>query len=180
MLQRIKNTCKQSLIVIILSTISLILPSCKHKTEQPSKKQSQQLAQGPSPYARLVNNDKERTRLWKAAIDSGNCNAYNKIAIAYLMTYKEVDLYYYSLIMANKYHCPEAYRNMNAILTHEASAGDIVMLSTDADTKNLANYYLFKAMELGSEQARNDIELEFGKGKHLPSSSFFLKKIMAH
>ncbi|MEO3404622.1 hypothetical protein AAFN85_12015 [Mucilaginibacter sp. CAU 1740] len=176
----IKTILKKKIIGILLPSI-ISITACSHKkTEVQTTNTQKQLAEGPTPYARLVNNEKERTRLWRAAIDSGDCNAYNKIAIAYLMTYKEVDLYYYSLIMANKYHCPEAYRNMNAILTHEASAGDIVMLSNDADTKNLANYYLFKAMELGSEQARNDIELEFGKGKHLPNSSFFLKKIMAH
>ncbi len=82
--------------------------------------------------------------------------------------------------MANKYHCPEAYRNMNAILTNEAYArGDGVMLfSNDQDTKNLALYYLFKAKELGSTLAKHDIELEFGKDKPIPNSSFFLKQLM--
>ena len=143
-----------------------------------NKKDKEQFVTEVPFYKKLVNNKKERTRLWKAAIDSGDCNAYNKIAFAYLMTYRDVDLYYYSLIMANKYHCPEAYYNMSAILTNETSAGDIILLSNDKDTKNLAHYYLFKAKELGSSSAQFSIDVEFGKGKPMPKSSFFLKQLM--
>ena len=132
----------------------------------------------PSLYHDLVNDEKARTRLWKAAIDSGDCEAYGKIGTAYLMTYREVDLYYYSLIMANKYHCPEAYFNMYAVLTTQTSPGDMVLLSNDKDTKNLALYYLFKAGELGFKNAKSLIELRFGKGKSVPNSSFFLKQLM--
>jgi uncharacterized lipoprotein NlpE involved in copper resistance len=165
---------KKAIILLTISLVMLMFFSCNNKKEK-----QQFVAEVPS-YSKLANDEKERTRLWKAAIDSGNCDAYNKIAIAYLMTYKEVDLYYYSLIMANKYHCPEAYRNLSSILTHEASTGDMVILSDDKDTKNLALYYLFKAKELGSAQAKNGIELEFGKGKRVPNSSFFLKQLMTN
>jgi hypothetical protein len=172
---------KKLITLFSISLFVLMFISCNHKQEKEQhKKKKEQVVTGGSRYIDLVNNEKERTRLWKAAIDSGDCFAYNKIALAYLMTYREVDLYYYSLIMANKYHCPEAYRTLNSILTHEAYAsGDRVMLfSNDRNTKNLAFYYLFKAKELGSSQAKNDIELEFGKGKSVPNSSFFLKKLM--
>ena len=64
-------------------------------------------------------------------------------------------------------------------MTHEASpGGDPVVLSNDKDTKNLALYYLFKAKELGSELAKHDIELEFGKSASALNSSYFLKKLM--
>ncbi len=172
---------KKVITLLSVSLVILIFLSCDNKKEKKQNKlEEEQGVSMNSRYTNLVNNEKERTRLWKAAIDSGDCYAYNKIAIAYLMTYREVDLYYYSLIMANKYHCPEAYDNMYTILTHEAYAsGDgIDMLSNDEDTKNLALYYLFKAKELGSEGAKNSIELEFGKGKSVPNSSYFLKKLM--
>lgn len=145
-----------------------------------NKKEKEKAVIGSARYIDLANNEKERTRLWKAAIDSGDLHAYNKIANAYLMTYKEVELYYYSLIMANKYHSADAYLYLYTVLTHEASTGDIVILSHDKDTKNLAYYYLFRAKELGSIDARHVIELEFGKGKPVPGSSFFLKQLMNH
>jgi|SRR6185503_12531872 len=157
----------------------LIFVSCNNKGGGKQKKEKEQIVTGVPYYKTLVNNEKERTRLWKAAIDSGDFRAYNKIAIAYFMSYRSTDLYYYSLIMANKYHCPEAYYNMHMVLTTQTSTGDMVLLSKDKDTKNLALYYLFKAKELGFKQAKRDIELEFGKGKSRTTSSFFLKQLMS-
>jgi len=158
----------------------LMLLSCDNKKVKETKKAEKEKAAAEIPfYRKLASNEKERTRLWKAAIDSGNVEAYNKIAFAYLMTDKEVDLYYYSLIMANKHHCADAYLYLYTILTHEASTGDMVILSDDKDTKNLSLYYLFKAKELGSKDAEHSIELAFGKGKFVPNSSFFLKKMMS-
>lgn len=161
-------------VITLFTTILLILIflSCNNKKE---KKQS---VTGVSYFTKLMNNEKERTRLWKAAIDSGDFRAYNKIAITYLMSDRKIDLYYYSLIMANKYHCPEAYYNMYIVLTHQASTADMELLSNDKDTKNLALYYLFRASELGFTDAKEIIELKFGKGKSLANSSFFLKQLM--
>lgn len=163
---------KKIITMLTISLVMLIFLSCNNKKEK-----QKYLVEEPS-FRKLANDEKERTRLWKAAIDSGNVQAYNKIAIAYLMTYREVDLYYYSLIMANKYHCADAYLYLHTILTHEASTGDMIILSDDKDTKNLALYYLFKAKELGSDDAKHSIELKFGKGKPLPNSSFFLKQLV--
>ena len=167
-------------VITLFTTILLILIflSCNDKNGEKQKKEKEQFVIGVPSFTKLVNNEKERTRLWKAAIDSGDFRAYNKIAIAYLMSYRETDVYYYSLIMANKYHCPEAYYNMYIVLTHQASTGDMVLLSNDKDTKNLALYYLFRASELGFTDAKGIIALDFGKGKSLPNSSFFLKQLM--
>ncbi len=159
--------------------IMLMFLSCNNKKEKEQiQKDKYKGVINPSLYRDLVKDEKARTRLWKAAIDSGDCKAYGKIATAYIMTYHEVDTYYYSLIMANKYHCPEAYLTMYTILTHEASTGDMIILSKDKDTKNLALYYLLKAKELGSDEAQLTIDAEFGKGKHVPNSSFFLKQLL--
>lgn len=156
----------------------LIFLSCNNKKEEKQEKEKEQIEGEVPSFRKLVNNKKERTRLWEAAIDSGDFKAYNKIAISYLMAEREVDVYYYSLIMANKYHCPEAYYNMHLILTHHASTSDMTLLSNDKDTKNLALYYLFKAKELGFKQAKDNVEFDFGKGRSVPNSSFFLKKLM--
>ncbi|HWZ13812.1 MAG TPA: hypothetical protein VNW95_01140 [Mucilaginibacter sp.] len=167
-------------VITLFTTILLVLIflSCNNKEGGKQKKEKEQIVTGVPEYTKLVNNEKERTRLWKAAIDSGDFRAYNKIAVAYFMSYRSIDLYYYSLIMANKYHCPEAYYNLHMVLTTQTSTGDMVLLSKDKDTKSLALYYLFKASELGSIKAKDDIELEFGKGKSLANSSFFLKQLM--
>jgi hypothetical protein len=175
-----QNGNRMKNVITLFTTILLILIflSCNNKKGGKQKKEKEQFVIGVPYYTKLVNNKKERTRLWKAAIDSGDFRAYNKIAIAYLMSDRKIDVYYYSLIMANKYHCPEAYYNMYFILTHWASAADMELLSNDKDTKNLALYYLFRASELGFTQAKGIIELEFGKGKSLKNSSFFLKQLM--
>ena len=169
---------KKVIIQLTISLVMLIFLSCNDKKAQQKKKEEQQFVVTVPFYRKLADDKKERTRLWKAAIDSGNVQAYNKVAFAYLMTYREVDLYYYSLMMANKYHCADAYLYLYTILTHEASPGDMVILSNDKDTKNLALYYLLKAKELGSDDAKHTIESTFGKGKPVPRSSFFLKKLM--
>jgi hypothetical protein len=127
-------------------------------------------------YVKLLNNPKETTRLRKAAIDSGDFRAYNKLATPYLLKERTLDLYYYSLIMANKWHCPEAYYNLCTILQHPVPTNEMDLLSDDKDTKNLALYYLCKAKELGWRQS--EVEQEFGKGKHVPNSSFFLRQLM--
>ncbi len=159
--------------------VMLMFLSCNNKKEKEQiKKDKYQGVIDSSPYKKLVNNEKASTRLWKAAIDSGDCKAYSKIAVAYIMTNRAVELYYYSLIMANKYHCADAYLTMFTILTHEAFTDGMEILSDDKDTKNLAFYYLFKARELGSTEAQISIDEEFGKGKPVPNSSFFLKQLM--
>ena len=171
--------------LLSVTLILLMFLSCNNKKEKEQVKMEKEQVKkdkyagviNPSLYRDLANNEKARTRLWKAAIDSGDCNAYGKIATAYIMTHREVDTYYYSLIMANKYHCPEAYLTMYTILINEASTGDMVILSKDKDTKNLALYYLFRARELGSTQAQFSIE-SLGKKESLKNASFFLMQLM--
>lgn len=175
---------KKIIVLLSINLVVLFSISCNQKkgkeqdlkTNEEIKKKDEQGVSASAQVKDLVGNEKERTRLWKAAIDSGNRRAYNKIANAYLMAYQESTLYYYSLIMANKYHYPEAYLYMNDVLTHEASTGDLVIISDDQATQNLALYYLFKARELGSKDAKESIERNLGKEKSLLNSSYFLKK----
>lgn len=175
---------KKLITLFSISLFVLMFISCNQKKEKGQdlkkneqiKKEDERGVSASAQVEDLVANEKERTRLWKAAIDSGNRRAYNKIANAYLMGYQESALYYYSLIMANKYHYPEAYLYMNDVLTHEASTGDLVIISHDEATQNLALYYLFKARELGSIDAKESIERNLGKEKALLNSSYFLKK----
>ena len=130
-------------------------------------------------YIKPLNNKNETTRLWKLAIDSGDFDAYNKLATPYLIEDRNLtELYYYSMIMANKYHCPEAYYTLWIILEHSVSTREMELLNDDKDTKNMALYYLFRAKELGFSHAEVEIEQKFGKGKPVHNSSFFLKQLM--
>ena len=164
---------KKVIALLSVTLFILISFSCNHKQKQkPAETEV-------SSFFKPLNNEKERTRLLKLAIDSGNFNAYNKLATPYLIADRNItELYYYSLIMANKYHCPEAYYNLSTILEHPVSTRDMELLSNDKDTKNMALYYLFKANELGFTNAKFDIEQMYGKGKPVPNSSFFLKQLM--
>lgn len=167
-------------VITLFTTILfvLIFLSCNNKRQEKQKKEKEQFEIAVPEFKTLVHNEKERSRLWKAAIDSGDFRAYNKIAIAYFMSYRSTELYYYSLIMANKYHCPEAYLNMSMVLSTQAFTGDMVLLSNDKDTKNLSLYYLFRARELGSTHAKDIIRLKFSKDTVSKNSSFFLKQLM--
>ncbi len=169
---------KKVISVLSVTLFITIFFSCSNKDQKkPFKEKNLPKIDVPF-YTILMNNEKERTRLWKLAIDSGDFNAYNKLATPYLIADRDViQLYYYSLIMANKYHCPEAYYNLCTILEHPVSTREMEVLSNDKDTKNLALYYLFKAKELGFKQAKFDVEVKFGKGKSVPNSSFFLKQL---
>jgi len=178
---------KTALLSAILFLLTLLSCNNEKQKENITKKQSQIKPDkykgmiNPSLYRDLANDDKASARFWRAALDSGDCKAYSKIAVAYIMSYREVDLYYYSLIMANKYHCADAYLTMYTILTHEASpSGGMTVISNDKDTKNLALYYLFKAKELGSSEAKALIESELNKAESSKKSSFFLKQLITH
>jgi len=170
---------KKVITLFSISLVALIFLACNNKKEKEQNKRDREQGVIGVPYfTKLVNNEKERTRLWKAAIGSGDFRAYNKISVAYIMSDLNVELYYYSLIMANKYHCPEAYYDMYVILTHHVSTTEMDLISNDKDTKNLAFYYLFRASELGFTDAKETIKWTFGKGKSQANSSFYLKQLM--
>ena len=170
---------KKVIVLLSATLFMLMFFSCNNKKEKKPLKEKNQREIAVPYYTKLLNNEKERTRLWKLAIDSGNFNAYSELATSYLIADRDLaELYYYSLIMANKYHCPQAYLNLSTILEHPVDTRDMELLSNDKDTKIMAHYYLFKAKELGSSQAKFDIEVKFGKGKSVPTSSFFLKQLM--
>ncbi|MNT70484.1 hypothetical protein D3C72_2088800 [compost metagenome] len=102
--------------------------------------------------------------------------AYANISNAYLMHTKIYELYYYSLIMANKYKCPQAYYHLFIIMNDKVSIDGLTLYSNDETTKNMSLYYLLRAKELGYTQAQYEIDEVFGENKHVPPSSYYLKK----
>ncbi len=63
-------------------------------------------------HTKLMLDKEETNKLWKKTIDEGDFKAYAYISNAYLMNTQIYELYYYSLIMANKYKCPQAYYHL--------------------------------------------------------------------
>jgi hypothetical protein len=144
--------------------------SCKNE------KKKQFVAEIPY-HTKLISNKEETFKLWKKAIDDGDFEAYNEISNAYLLESQIYELYYFSLIMANKYKCPEAYYHLFIVMDHRGTINGLNLYSNDETTKNMSLYYLLRSKELGYTRAQFEIDEVFGKGKPTPVSSYYLKKI---
>ncbi|UIR57319.1 hypothetical protein LZQ00_05755 [Sphingobacterium sp. SRCM116780] len=153
---------------------SLMVLSC-HNT---SKSENTKLVDLPWKDQELPK--EEVDSLWRKAINDGDFGAYNNISNNYLLRLKNYELYYYSLLMANKYQCPEAYEHLYFILTTGATVNGVNMISSDSITKNQAIFYLLKAHELGYEGAKSSIHEIFGDSILPPKSDVYLKKIQGN
>lgn len=129
-----------------------------------------------STQTKLMSSKEATIKLWKKAIGEGDFNAYNEISNAYILESKIYELYYYSLIMANKYKCPEAYYHLFIIMNNKVSIDGLKLYSSDEATKNMSLYYLLKSGELGYSHAQSKIDDVFGENKPVPSSLYYLKK----
>lgn len=145
--------------------------SCKHE-----KKKEGFVAEIPY-HIKLLSNRKETDKLWKKAIDKGDTMAYAIISNAYILENRIYELYYYSLIMANKHKCPDAYYHLFYIMNNDMSFNGLSLYSDDVTTRSMALYYLLKSRELGYVEAQYEIDEIFGKGKTVPPSSYYLKKL---
>ncbi|MGJ1269866.1 hypothetical protein ACR78F_20710 [Sphingobacterium spiritivorum] len=115
--------------------------------------------------------------LCRRAINEGDFEAYHVLATEFFEQIKNYELYYYALIMANKYQCPEAYENLYIILNTSITINGIKMYSNDRLTEYFSKFYLLKAYELGYDNAKYSIHEAFGDDTIPPKSSFYLEKI---
>lgn len=122
-------------------------------------------------------NKKEADSLWQKALNTGNFDAYEKISENYLDTYRFYELYYYALIMANKYQCPKAYEHLYYILNESITINGVKMKSSDEITNNMAIFYLLKSIELGNKDAELFWKEDFGDSVPPSKSNFYFKKI---
>nr|WP_162989041.1 hypothetical protein [Pedobacter schmidteae] len=159
----------KTLSFILICLMLILLVSCNNK------KQRQFVPEIPT-HTKL--NKEETIKLWKKAIDEGDFKAYANISNAYLMNTQIYELYYYSLIMANKYKCPQAYYHLFIIMNDKVSIDGLKLYSNDEATRNMSLYYLLRAKELGYTQAQFEIDDIFGKGKSVPKSSYFIQQLL--
>ena len=107
------------------------------------------------------------------ALEKGNFDAYNEVYSSYFWKHRDREVIYYSLIMANKYNCPEACYNVFHSLTFPNS-DSTALKKLDVNTRNLALYYLLKSYELDFESAKFKVNEIFGNDKKIPKSYEFI------
>lgn len=95
----------------------------------------------------------------RKVIETGDTKAYDTLSSFFLVNYKivppEDQVYFndnlrYALIMANKYHYPNAYTHVYEYITWIYENNN---MSMDSVTWNFAFHYLQKGGELGSQKA---------------------------
>lgn len=98
------------------------------------------------------------------SINQGDLKAYIEVSNIYRLEGLDMEFYYYSLIMANKYDCALAYFDMYQTLNHNSnvSFNGVILYSSDMETKKISTYYLLKSYELGLEQAKLRVVKKFG------------------
>ena len=166
-----KNKINLCLVLIILFI------SCQEKKTNISSQEKKTKAivkdhdEIPS-YIKRLDNKKLTDSLFNLSINKGDIKAYDKVAADFILDEEYPKLFYYSLIMANKYNYNAAYFHVFVILSNSSS--DMSFDKLDKKTKNLALYYLVKANEMGYDSAKYSIDEIFGKGKTVQKSNYYL------
>jgi TPR repeat protein len=123
-----------------------------------------------------IDNNKLNNLLLKA-VNGGDSKAYNEFAASFILEERLPELYYYALIMANKYHNGEAYYHLYLILTNTNNIDGVQLGSDDNDTKNLSLYYLMKAYELGNSEAIEKANTIFTQKKTIKRPEYYLDQL---
>jgi len=138
----------------------LLSPACKDKRESQIINVSQE--EVAVIYGELMN-----------ALNNGDFKSYNVASNYYILKDKWPEFYFYSLIMANKYNCPEAHYHVYSFLTDKVYIDQINMYSGDLITRKMSLYHLLKSFELGDEPSKQMV-LDIYKNKKVPKASDIL------
>jgi hypothetical protein len=127
----------------------MILVSCKQKNEEqgisPSKVSFDQ-------YVKTIQNN----QFWEKAY-AGDTLAYNEIKNIYFDSGQYKEFLYYAMIMSEKNNFSQAYYDTYFILKTDS-------MTEDNNKSNiLANFYLLKAYENNSDEAKRAINQRFEK-----------------
>ncbi|NMH26467.1 hypothetical protein [Flavobacterium silvaticum] len=147
----------------------LIFYGCKEKEQPPKAKNYDEI-----PNYVKVNNDKVKTdSLFAVALNNGDEKAYNDVSANYILASNYKELFYYSIIMANKYDLPEAHYHIFVALINSSPKQNLNLM--DEKTKNLALYHLAKSHELGFASAKYSISELFGKNGKIQNSKYYIR-----
>jgi hypothetical protein len=103
------------------------------------------------------------------AINNGDFESYNLVSNYYILEDKWPEFYFYSLIMANKYNCPEAHYHLYSFLTDKVYIDQVNMYSNDVITRKMSLYHLLKSFELGHEPSKQ-IVFDIYKKEKVPKA----------
>lgn len=149
--------------LIIVALIALLgFSFCQENKEQPE-------ANTATPYIKEFNKPGKIDSLAQRVEESGDSLAYKQLKNLYLNTNQFNYLLRSALIMAVNYNSADAYFDSYIIL-HNTE-----ITPSNRKSNILANYYLLKAYELGSERARYSLEERFGT--NIPTSKDYRTKI---
>jgi hypothetical protein len=109
-----------------------------------------------------------------AAIERGDEKAYNNAVHTMILKNRGTQVFYYSMLMANKYDCPQAcYHVYELLVDYGPQSAERMLKTMDEKTKKIALYNLLKSYELGYESSRpiEKIHEIFGINGRIPKSS---------
>lgn len=115
------------------------------------------------------------------AINNGNKQSFKKALISRALIEGDTQLFYYSLIMANKHNDWRACEYVFNMLNYEKNDGlfinGIAYFTNDETTKKMATYYLLKSYEFGNpDSLKYDLKKMFPNIQKIPNSEDFLKE----
>lgn len=116
------------------------------------------------------------------AINNGNKKAFEKAIERRILIEGDTQLFYYSLLMANKHNdwnaCKIIFDNLNYETNNGTSSNGVQNFSDDSLTQGLAIYYLLRSYELGNPDT-SKIELKtYFNLKRIPKSNDYLISIL--
>ena len=151
---------------IILATFFIVFSvfSCVKKDNN-NNESDQMESLTPTDYIHNeFNNKKLMDSLITKFIKYGDTLAYKKARNIYFISDEKTSFIFYSLIMSNKYGFKSSYYDIYYILTTSDKN------SLDNKTSKMADYYLLKAYEKGSQDAKKVVEKKFGDLQTFPHS----------
>ncbi len=141
----------------------LLTISCKKEIKVIKKEPTQ--ATPASEYQVEYNDKVTLNKLLTEAIDSNDIDSYSKAFRIHVVANKYHEFLYYSILMAEKNKCGQAFYDTYYLLTCEVTF-----------KSNLAMYYLLKGYELGDQDSKDEVEELFPNQKDIPTSCSYLCK----
>lgn len=116
------------------------------------------------------------------AINKGDKKSFERILRKRILIEGDTELFFYSLLMANKHNDWRACKFIFDYLDYEKNKGirinGIETFSGDKTTETLAIYYLLKSYELGNPDTLKFELNEYFKFKKIPKSNDYLISIL--
>ena len=155
--------------IIILCTISCC-DGDRPVTKQIEEEVQIPVASSPASFPSL---DFSLMRsLSDSAITYGDERAFRRVSNCFMGDAREREFLYYALTMANEHNSSAACYDVFYIIAYSSPKRfEQHLTEIDDRTRSLALYYLLRAYELGSDQAKTHVKILFGDTTSLPNAA---------